>query len=121
MSVDGAESRGGALERWLAARADTAPTSLRQRHVDAIRATRARGDGSLADQSCLAGEELLVRLLDEGCSSRTAAPDLLAADALVTYAFEAASEADSETVDSIDRRAAEAMRRIATLGAGESA
>ena len=114
MSADGAYSNAGALERWLAARADTAPDSLRRRLVDAIRAAPARGDGALAEQ-------LLVRLLDEGCSSRLAAPDLLAADALVTYAFEAASEADDESVASIDRRAAEAMRRIATIGARGSA
>ena len=110
-----------ALERWLAARSDAAPASLRPRLRAAIDASREIGDGSIADRSCLAGESLLVRLLVEDCASRTAAPDLLAADALVTYAFEAAAETDGETTDSMDRRAAAAMRRIARLGARESA
>ncbi|HEX8847939.1 MAG TPA: hypothetical protein VF761_00230 [Gemmatimonadaceae bacterium] len=116
---EGADAR--ALERWLASRTDAAPPSLRPRLSAAIEASPESGDGSIADRSCLAGESLLVRLLAEGCASRTAAPDLLAADALVTYAFEAAAEMETETSASIDRRAAAAMSRIARLGARERA
>ena len=110
-----------ALERWLATRSDAAPASLRPRLSAAIDTSREGGDGSIAERSCLAGESLLVRLLAEGCASRTAAPDLLAADALVTYAFEAAAETERETIDSIDGRAAAAMARIARVGAGARA
>lgn len=104
---------GAALERWLDARAAAAPPSLRPRLLAAVR--RGAG-GSLVERSCRAGEALLAQLLAEGCASRTAAPDLLAADALVTYAFEAAAEGDDETAASIEREAAAAMARIAALG-----
>ncbi len=47
------------------------------------------------------------------CSTRDSALDLLAADALVTYAFEAASESPLE----LAQRATDAMVRMAVLGA----
>lgn len=119
------ERAGGAggvgSEQWLATRDDEAPSSLRPRLAAALRATEVASDGSLAGELCGAGEALLVRLLAGGCASRSAAPDLLAADALVTYAFEAAAERDDETAASIERRAAGAMRRIATHGVEERA
>jgi hypothetical protein len=59
-----------------------------------------------------AAEELLGRLLREGCMSRGEALDLLVADALVTAAFETGGD-DPERVDA---RADWAMRRIASLG-----
>ena len=37
----------------------------------------------------------------EKCDERTAAPDLLAADALLTYAMEAAGEVGGEALDAI--------------------
>jgi hypothetical protein len=60
-----------------------------------------------------AGERLVGSLLDDEATSRGSALDLLAADALVTYAFEAASERPAE----LSARAASAMARIAALGA----
>ena len=57
-----------------------------------------------------------AKLLAEGCGDREAAPDLLAADALVTYAFEATAEDATLSAKAIDARAASAMRRVATLG-----
>lgn len=59
-----------------------------------------------------AAEHLLGRLLSDGCMSRSAALDLLVADALVTAAFETGAD-DPERVDA---RADWAMRRIASLG-----
>lgn len=58
-----------------------------------------------------AAEEHLRRLLASGSTSRATAMDLLAVDALVTYAFEAAAGDASE----IDARAKDAMSRIGLL------
>jgi hypothetical protein len=107
-------SRGGSassLEQWLVARAAAAPASLRPRLTDALRGV---SEGETAvERSCRAGEALLAKLLAEDCSSRSAAPDLLTADALVTYAFEAAAEDAAESASSLDSQAAAAMARIA--------
>jgi hypothetical protein len=51
------------------------------------------------------GLEVLANIGDD----RAAAPDLLAADALITYAMEAAAECDS-----VESAAIRAMRAIAT-------
>jgi hypothetical protein len=66
-----------------------------------------------APEVCLrAGERLAAELLANNSTSRDSALDLLTADALVTYAFEAASSAPA----GIDARAAAAMKRIAAIG-----
>ncbi len=101
--------------RWLDERVPPAPDALRRRIADALRAEAAEQD--LATNALRAGEGLLRRLVDGDCSSRQVAPDLLAADALVTYAFEADAEAGAAPA-AIDARAAAAMRRIARLAAG---
>lgn len=58
------------------------------------------------------GEQLLAELMSSGSTERATALTLLTVDALVTYAFEAAS------YDSIriEQRARAAMERIAALG-----
>ncbi|MBC8089290.1 MAG: hypothetical protein H7Z40_18655 [Phycisphaerae bacterium] len=58
------------------------------------------------------GERLLKELMSSGSTERATALTLLAVDALVTYAFEAASN-DAGRIES---RAANAMQRIAALG-----
>jgi hypothetical protein len=58
-----------------------------------------------------AGEGLLTRLLSGDCTSRDCALDLLAADALVTYAFELAANDPSR----IGERAQQATARLAAL------
>jgi hypothetical protein len=58
-----------------------------------------------------AGERLLTQLLSGDCSSRDCALDLLAADALVTYAFELAADDPSR----IGERAQQATARLAAL------
>ncbi len=63
-------------------------------------------------ESCLqAGEQLLDGLLASGSTSRGTALDLLAVDALVTYAFQVAADEPSR----IEARAARAMAGIALL------
>jgi hypothetical protein len=58
-----------------------------------------------------AGEWLLKQLLSGDCTSRDCALDLLAADALVTYAFELAANDPSR----IGERAQHATVRLAAL------
>jgi hypothetical protein len=66
---------------------------------------------------CLrAGERLAAALLATNSTSRDSALDLLTADALVTYAFEAASGSPA----GIDAQAASAMQRIAAIGVSAS-
>jgi len=72
--------------------------------------------GAAADACLQSAERLAVELLRGPSTTRDSALDLLAADALVTYAFEAAAESPADLAP----RAAEAMRRIASLGASPS-
>jgi hypothetical protein len=80
------------------------------------RALAMGGDTSavVTPEGCIsAATTMLAPLLAHENAGRECALDLLAADALVTYAFEAAS-ADPE---SLDERASAAMRAIAALAA----
>jgi hypothetical protein len=96
------------LAEWLATRVPAPPPALQAR-LDDVLAGRRGEDASAAPDACLdAAEELLASLLRDGCTSRGSALDLLAVDALVTYAFEAAA-ADPA---SLDERAGRAMARI---------
>ena len=87
----------------------TTPAALRDRVVAALR----EGGGDAAaptSTACLeAGERLLARVVASEARSRGTALDLLAADALVTWAFELAAAAGDE----LEEPAAAAMRRIA--------
>ena len=65
-------------------------------------------------EACLeAGESLLDSLIASGSTSRATALDLLAVDALVTYAFQAGADDPAR----LEERAARAMARIALLPA----
>lgn len=87
-----------AVRRWVAGREPTAPDALAERVASALGGGGHADDDAVAEPSavvdaCLrAAEATLTRVLGDGGSERAAALDLLAADALVTYAFEAASE-----------------------------
>lgn len=76
---------------------------------DALSDDASRGPGVFVD----AGHRLVAALLRANSTSRDSALDLLTADALVTYAFEAASASPAD----IERTAASAMVQIAALGA----
>lgn len=95
---------------WLRERAPAPPhLSARVAQVMGDRVERAAGDASFV---CLdAAEELLRDLLARPSVGRESALDLLTIDALVTYAFEAASEKP----ESLDARATAAMHRLASL------
>ncbi|MDX2184375.1 MAG: hypothetical protein SFW08_10385 [Gemmatimonadaceae bacterium] len=98
---------------WLDARAEPMPPALRARLAEMIGGlvpvTPAR---AVHETLLVAGEALLARLLNHNRTTREGALDLLAADALITYAFEAAAE---EGV-AIGDRARRAIVQIATLG-----
>jgi len=101
------------LAAWLRERTPTPPAELTAR-LEQTLGERCGANASQAPDLCIAAaEELLRELLSRPSAGRESALDLLTVDALVTYAFEAASE----RAPSIDARAASAMTRIAALGA----
>lgn len=70
-------------------------------------------DAADATELCVsAANELLTELLARASAGRESALDLLTVDALVTYAFEAASVDPS----SLGARATDAMSRLAFAG-----
>ena len=97
------------LSAWLESRTPAPPRELaaRLRAITARRADRAASAEELLD----AAREAMATLLDDGCLTRSAALDLLAVDALVTYAFEAAADEPAR----LDARADQALARIAAL------
>ena len=108
---------------WVAAQQPPAPAALVERvggalaaiDVDAV-GTDPADDAARPARCLAAAEAVLARLLADGATgtrSREAALDLLAADALVTYAFEAASEAPA----ALPTLARDAIARLAAAGA----
>ena len=96
---------------WLQSRTPPPPAAMTARVVEAL-GGRADEDASETFTACLdAAAALLEELLREEDLGRDSAIDLLAADALVTYAFEAAAADADELTD----RAGAAMTRIAAL------
>ena len=80
------------LLAWLEARRPAPPDMLRPRLAAAVIDTDA--DLPLPDHLALLGQRLLARVAGRPAGGRELALDLLAADAFVTYAFEAQAEAD---------------------------
>lgn len=99
------------LGDWLASRTPPAPPALAARLEELLRADLAAPESAVADRCMDAAERLLPNLFDSAGASRDAALDLLAADALVTCAFEAASDEPAR----LEERARRAMHRIAAL------
>ncbi len=97
--------------QWVAARGEQPPAALRARIDGLLTAGGSADDAPVSEALFGAGRTLLETILNSGSTQRDAALDLLTADALVTYAFEAAA-ADPST---LDVQAASAMRAIATL------
>ena len=98
---------------WLAERQPTPPAALLRRLQEALGDSGQRDAEHASDLCLAAGERLLTIVLGEEDARRDYALDLLTADALVTYAFEAASGTPGE----LAARAARAMSNIASLGA----
>jgi hypothetical protein len=99
---------------WIAARGPGVPPALAARCVEALGAhAGAVGDG-IAAALLAAGERLLAEIVARPAQARDAALDLLAADALVTWAFEAAADDPA----SLGSHADAAMARIGRLAEG---
>ena len=99
----------GLLSAWIRGRSPAPPPDLRSR-IEAL-AARARGTTIPTDALLDAAATAMADVLGDGCLTRESALDLLAVDALVTYAFEAAADAPEQ----IDARTAAALWRIAAL------
>lgn len=97
---------------WLRACALQPPDALAKRIAVVLGPAANEPVDSLPEICLDAAEQLVADLLQSGSTSRDTALDLLTADALVTYAFEAAG-ARPETISA---RADAAMTRIATIG-----
>ena len=104
------------LDQWLDRRALEPPPALRRRLGAAIASAPAAETAPVPDVALGAALALLDGLLGRRDSSRAGALELLAADALMTYAFEAAAENPA----SLEQLASRAMRDIARAAADAS-
>jgi len=99
------------VSAWLDQLTPPPPPALHRRLRELL-ATDAHRPYADVPAVCLAaGEARLATLLAERATKRASALDLLAVDALVTYAFEAAADAP----DTMEQVAADSMIRIAEI------
>lgn len=99
------------IGEWLRSRTPRPPAALSVRLESVLVESLDESADQVPDLFLAAGERLVAELLRNDSTSRDSALDLLTADALLTYAFEAAG-CDA----GIDARATEAMARMAALG-----
>ena len=99
------------ITTWLNDRAASPPPRLAARIEEALANYGALPRDEAPARCIDAAEALLSELLAHGSSGRESALDLLTVDALVTYAFEAASDQP----EWLARRADDAMRRLAAI------
>lgn len=110
---DAGQRAAGTVGGWIAT-VDPRPPAALARRLEALLAPHAARPAAEVSDACLeAGETILDALLTSGSTSRETALDLLAVDALVTYAFQAAADDPRR----IEERAAHAMTRIGRLPA----
>lgn len=99
------------LQSWLDARLPQAPEALRRRIAELV-AQHAEWESMPRQNALLLASEILMKdVLAAAPKDRNAALDLLAGDACVTYAFEAAADEPAE----LGALADQAMQRIAKL------
>ena len=99
------------VAQWLDTRTPAPPPALARRLRTLVGSDGARPAHDAADVTLEHGVALLAELLREGCLQRASAVDLLAADALVTSAFEAAAD----DPDALEARARHGMSRLAAV------
>ena len=98
---------------WIAIARPAPPQRLAERVAEQLGASSARPAAETPEACVDAAVVLLADLLARESAGRESALDLLTVDALVTYAFEAAST----DVDRLRRRALDAMSRLAATAA----
>jgi hypothetical protein len=94
------------LLAWLEARRPAPPEAL----FTHLAAALADADLRLPDHLAQLGQQALARVARRPQGGRELALDLLAADAFVTYAFEAQAEADAGGLTALAERVAEGGR-----------
>lgn len=92
------------IQAWLRERRPAPPAAL-QRHLEAA---VGESEERLPDHLAETGAVLLRQVAQASDRGRDVALDLLAADAFITYAFEAQAEADVAGLDSLAKRVAQA-------------
>jgi hypothetical protein len=97
---------------WLASREADAPRELTDCVLELMTSRPDWDRLARPDAFILAAEQLLRRVLGGGAVARANALDLLAADACVTWAFEAAAE-EPRTVAGFAERATRGIAAIA--------
>jgi len=102
---------------WLDTRRPAPPAALDAEVRRALGPALGGDASTVRDASLAAAASLLGEALAAGCRERAQAIGLLAADALVTYAFEAAADDPA----ALGERAAAAIRRLAGLAAHATA
>lgn len=100
------------VREWLADRVPSPPRVLRER-VEQLALSVPDDPADPAQVLLTAAEAALARLSRGGSGDRATALDLLAVDALVTYAFELAAQTP-ETVPELSARAMSRLSAVAT-------
>lgn len=104
--------RPATVGQWLQQLTPEPPRALQDELNRLLTQHAHRPAGDIPEVCLQAGEQLLAELVASGSTERETALTLLSVDALVTYAFEAASHDASR----LEERTAGAMQRIARLG-----
>jgi len=91
---------------WLAARRPVPPDALRAGIEAAVSGAELSPLDPLPDQLALLGRQLLGRVAGRPGGGRELAVELLAADAFITYAFEAQAELDAAGLAALAERIA---------------
>jgi len=99
---------------WLRERDPAPPARLAARIETAIGGRLADPAANAAEVCLEACESLLADVAGRASQGREAALDLLAADALATYALEAAAD----TPTTLEARALDAMKRLTAIAGG---
>jgi hypothetical protein len=99
---------------WLRDREPAPPARLAARIETAIGARRAEPASNTAEVCLAACESLLADVAGRTSQGRESALDLLTADALATYALEAATQAPAM----LEARALDAMKRLTAIAGG---
>jgi hypothetical protein len=98
------------VEHWIRARTPAPPVALQNHIVGCLGADAAADAGRTSDVCLAAAARSLEAMLVSGQFGRGSALDLLAIDALATYAYERASEA--ECMDDLDELAARGLQML---------
>ena len=100
------------LRDWLAHREPSPPRVLRER-VEALALVVPENTGDQAESLLAAAEAALAQLSRRASDDRATALDLLAVDALVTYALELAAESPDD-IPAVSERAMSRLSAVAS-------